>query len=107
MDVDQLKEIDQSNTEWTDEVLNAEVLEYVKNHYHELDFDFLGPMLDDDVAREVAEGIISPITFEPYKIDDLGSLKYNGPGIINDNLTRIPQPVVLKKMTKSKLDYQE
>jgi hypothetical protein len=51
MDVDELKEIDQSNTEWTEEVLNAEVLEYVKNHYQEIDFDFLGPMLDDDVAR--------------------------------------------------------
>ena len=64
-------------------------------------------MLDDDIAREVAEGSISPITFEPYKIDDLGSLKYNGPGIINDSLTRIPQAKIIKRSTKEIFDFQE
>lgn len=43
IDVDELKEIDQSNTEWSHEVLTAEILEYVKTH--KLDYEFLGPYL--------------------------------------------------------------
>jgi hypothetical protein len=39
-----------------------------------MDFDFLGPALNDDIARKIAEGIIHPITFEEYKIIDLGSV---------------------------------
>lgn len=61
-----------------------------------MDFDFLGPYLEHDVARKVAEGIISPITFEPYKLDDLGSLKYNGPGILSENLNMMARPQIKK-----------
>jgi len=55
------------------------------------------------VAKNVAEGTISPITFEPYKIDDLGSLKYNGPGILSDNLSRMTmiQPQIKKSKDRN------
>lgn len=76
------------------------MLEYVKNHLNEMDFDFLGPLLTDEIAKKIAEGTISPITFEEYKLDDLDSLKYNGPGILVDNLN-IPKPISTKLKDKA------
>lgn len=34
------------------------------------DLNFLGPMLDVEIAREIAEGRINPITFKPFIIEE-------------------------------------
>lgn len=33
--------------------------------------DFLGPILDDEIARGVAEGILNPVTYEPFKPEQI------------------------------------
>ena len=59
------------------------------------DLDFLGPLLEPQVARGIAEGIINPFTFKPFIVEE--KVESNGE-LIKNQKSRQLSPVKLKSL---------